>query len=62
MLDYFSEEKIRAQKIFNYTYIERLVEEQLTKRKDNREFLWTLLVFQLWYERYIDGSAGRCAD
>jgi len=62
MLDYFSEEKIRAQKIFNYAYIERLVEEQLTKRKDNREFLWTLLVFQLWYERYIDSRAGRCAD
>ena len=62
MLYYFSEEKIRAQKIFNYPYIHRLVEEQMAKKKDNREFLWTLLVFQLWYERYIDGVSNGCND
>lgn len=62
MLDYFSEERIRRQKIFNYAYLSRLIDEQLTKKKDNREFLWTLLVFQLWYERYIDGNAAHCGD
>jgi asparagine synthase (glutamine-hydrolysing) len=62
MLDYFSEEKIRAQKLFNYGYIERLVEEQMTRKKDNREFLWTLLVFQLWYETYIERAGGGCRE
>jgi len=62
MLYYFDEERIRAQKIFNYSYIQRLVEEQLAKKKDNREFLWTLLVFQLWYERYVEGAACRSSD
>lgn len=60
MLHYCSEEKIRAQKIFNYACVRRLVEEQLAKKKDNREFLWTLLVFQLWFERYIEGAGSGC--
>ncbi|SRR5713226_1829439 len=55
MLDYLSEERIEKQGLFNYPYIKGLIEEQLTKKKDNREPLWTLLVFQIWYERYIEG-------
>ena len=59
MLDYLSEERIQRQGIFHYPYVHRLIDEQLTKKKDNREPLWTLLVFQIWYERYI-GAMG-CA-
>lgn len=54
MSDYLSEERIKRQGIFNSPYIKRLIEEQLSKKKDNRELLWTLLVFQVWYERYAD--------
>jgi asparagine synthase (glutamine-hydrolysing) len=56
MLDYLSEESIRNQGIFNYSYIRRIIEEHLMRKKDNREMLWTLLVFQTWYERYIEGN------
>jgi len=55
-LDYLSEERIRNQGIFNYSYVQRMIEEHLTRKKDNREMLWTLLVFQTWYERYIEGD------
>ncbi len=58
MLDYLSEGRIQRQGIFHYPYIKRLIEEQITKKKDNREPLWTLLVFQIWYERYIENA--RC--
>jgi asparagine synthase (glutamine-hydrolysing) len=54
MLDYLSQERIQRQGIFHYPYIKQLVDEQLTKTKDNREPLWTLLVFQSWYEKYMD--------
>lgn len=57
MLDYLSEERIRRQGIFYYPTIHGLIDEQLTNKKDNREPLWTLLVFQLWYERYIEKGA-----
>lgn len=54
MLDYLSEERIKRQGFFNYPYIKGLIEDHLTKRRDNRKLLWTLLVFQLWYERFIE--------
>jgi len=38
--------------------VKRLVDEQLTKTKDNREPLWTLLVFQTWYEKYVESHQG----
>jgi asparagine synthase (glutamine-hydrolysing) len=57
MLDYLSEERLRRQGIFHYPYIKQMVDEQLTKKKDNREPLWTLLVFQSWYEKYLDAPA-----
>jgi asparagine synthase (glutamine-hydrolysing) len=56
MLDYLSQERIQHQGIFHYPYIKQLVDEQLAKTKDNREPLWTLLVFQTWYERYMDSQ------
>ncbi len=59
MLDYLSEERIKRQGVFNYPAIKRLIDEQLDKRKDNREALWTLLVFQTWYERYFEGNGAR---
>jgi asparagine synthase (glutamine-hydrolysing) len=60
MLDYLSQETMERQGIFDYPYVSRLIDEQLTMKKDNRELLWTLLVFQTWYERYIESS--RCLD
>ncbi len=58
MLDYLSQERIQRQGIFHYPYIKQLIDEQMTKTKDNREQLWTLLVFQSWYEKYL-GSPER---
>jgi len=57
MLDYLSEARITRQGIFHYPFIKRLIDEQLEKTKDNREPLWTLLVFQLWFERYVSKCA-----
>jgi asparagine synthase (glutamine-hydrolysing) len=56
MLDHLSQQKIEQQGIFHYPYVKKLIDEQLLKTKDNREPLWTLLVFQTWYERYVGGQ------
>jgi asparagine synthase (glutamine-hydrolysing) len=53
MLDNLSEARITRQGIFHYPYVKRLIDEQLAKTKDHREALWTLLVFQTWYDRYM---------
>lgn len=57
MLDYLGQDRLERQGIFHTPYVQRLIEEQLTMKKDNREPLWTLLVFQTWYEKYIGSSS-----
>ncbi|MDA1169074.1 MAG: asparagine synthase (glutamine-hydrolyzing) [bacterium] len=48
-----SEKNIQHTGIFRYEYIKELIDEHKNKRFDNRKKLWTLIVFQLWYERWI---------
>jgi len=56
MLEHLSEERLKRQGFFNYPYVKRLTNEHLTKARDNRKLLWALLVFQIWYERFIEKS------
>ncbi|MFQ5887594.1 MAG: asparagine synthase (glutamine-hydrolyzing) [Candidatus Hydrothermarchaeales archaeon] len=53
MLDYLGEERIKRQGFFNFSYINNLIEGHLAKKSDNRKLLWPLLVFQIWYERFM---------
>jgi asparagine synthase (glutamine-hydrolysing) len=54
--DMLSESRLKAQGLFNPGYARRLLDDHVARRRDNRKLLWTLLVFQLWYDRYIDGQ------
>jgi len=54
VLDMFSEKRITRQGFFNYTYVQHLLDEHFSRRRDNRKLLWTLLIFQLWYDAYIE--------
>ena len=53
LLDMLSESFVNRQKIFNYGYVKGLIDDHLTRRKDNRKLLWSLLMFQMWYDQYI---------
>jgi asparagine synthase (glutamine-hydrolysing) len=50
-----STERIKRQGLFNPDYVTQLVEEHTAKKRDNRKQLWTLLMFQIWYEKYCKG-------
>ena len=54
--DHFREEKIERQGLFHYAYIETLLDDHFQNRKDNRKQIWTLLMFALWYDRFIEGK------
>jgi asparagine synthase (glutamine-hydrolysing) len=43
---------VSRQGIFNHDYIASVVEEHMSGKKDNRKQLWTLLVFQMWWEKW----------
>ncbi len=51
--DLVSPARLKAQGIFEYAPVERLMREHMEGVRDNRKKLWTLMVFQLWYERYM---------
>lgn len=57
MLDHLSESRIRKQGFFNYSYVRGLIKQHLAKERDNRKLLWSLLVFQIWYEKFIESAS-----
>jgi len=55
LLDTFTEQRVRDGGLFNYSEIHQLLGDHFSGRRDNRKPLWTLLIFELWRERW--GSA-----
>ncbi|MFN8371326.1 MAG: asparagine synthase (glutamine-hydrolyzing) [Anaerolineae bacterium] len=53
LLDMLSQTRIEQQGIFQYGGVKQLLDEHFAKKRDNRKKLWTLLMFQLWYDRYM---------
>jgi len=47
-----SEARLRAQGIFKPEAAARLLDEHAARKRDHAMKLWTLLAFQLWYERW----------
>lgn len=45
-------EKLKRQGILNPAYARRLFAEHMSGKSDHRKPLWTLLCFQLWYDRW----------
>jgi asparagine synthase (glutamine-hydrolysing) len=54
VLDMLSEERVARQGFFNYPYVKHLLDDHFAHKRDNRKLLWTLLVFQLWHDKYIE--------
>jgi len=52
--DLLSPERIKRQGLFQSDYVTRLLADHLAQHSDNRKQLWTLLIFQLWHERYVE--------
>jgi asparagine synthase (glutamine-hydrolysing) len=45
-------EKLRRDGLLNVAFVRRLLEEHWAGRADHRKSLWTILCFQLWYDRW----------
>ena len=51
LLYYASEEFINDQNLFNYDYINEIIDSHMTHKEDKYSELWTFFVFQNWYDR-----------
>lgn len=47
-----SKDRITRQGLFNHDYVSRLMDDHQNRRRDHRKELWTLMVFQMWYDRW----------
>jgi len=50
---YLDQGRIRKAGLFRPEYVSGLLQEHLERRRDNRKLLWTLLVFEMWRERWM---------
>ena len=46
-------DRIKKEGYFNPDFVQRLIDEHMAKRVDNRKTLWTLMAFQMWKERWL---------
>lgn len=54
LMDRLSPSFINRQGLFDSTYIRQLTDDHFEHQKDNRKLLWTLLMFQTWYQHYFE--------
>jgi len=52
--DTFNERDIKKQGIFEYKFINKLITDHQSGAKNHRKLLWNLLIFEMWYKRYLD--------
>ncbi|MCA9563931.1 MAG: hypothetical protein KC561_10605, partial [Myxococcales bacterium] len=52
LLDYLSPDRIKSAGYLRPEVVSRLVDEHLKGRRNNRKVLWTLLMFEIWRERF----------
>ena len=57
--DLLSPDRLRVQGIFDPAGVHGLLVDHWAGRRDNRKGLWTLLMFQLWHDRYGRGRSSR---
>ena len=51
---YLDEQKIKEQGLFNYEYITKIKMAFFNGRKEYDTKIWYILMFQMWYERWMD--------
>lgn len=53
LFDAFNEDKIKREGIFDYGYIKNLVGEFMRNKEDTRKEVWSLFMFEMWYDRWM---------
>jgi asparagine synthase (glutamine-hydrolysing) len=56
LLDYLSSERLKKEGLFDQLLVENRLKEHLSGRIDHHYRLWALLMWEMWRERWLDGS------
>ncbi len=52
MLEYLSENRIKDVGLFNYKYVQKMIDQHLNNKQNHAHRLWALILFNLWHERF----------
>ena len=47
----------RQRGYFDYRFVDRILDEHLSGKRDHSLRLWQLLVLELWLRQYVDAAA-----
>ena len=56
MHEYLNESRLRREGLFNPPEVARLLDEHARRSGNHAKSIWTILMFQLWRERWLDAS------
>lgn len=54
LLDYLSTDRLKKQGLFNTDFVEKKINEHLSGRLNHQYRLWSLLMWEMWRERWLD--------
>jgi asparagine synthase (glutamine-hydrolysing) len=62
LTDALQSARARQRGYFESRFVDRIVAEHLSERRDHTSRLWLLLMFELWHRRYLDQTSYGTAD
>jgi asparagine synthase (glutamine-hydrolysing) len=54
LLDYLSPERLKREGRFNHVLVEQKIKEHLAGQKNHQYRLWSILMWEMWRERWLD--------
>jgi asparagine synthase (glutamine-hydrolysing) len=52
MMEYLSPKRIKTAGFFNYSYVNKMVQEHLNNRQNHAHRLWGLILFNIWWDKF----------
>ncbi len=53
VMDLLGEKSLNEMNLFNVYYVQKIIAEHMEGKKDNRKQIWTLLIFALWWRKWV---------
>ncbi len=58
MMETLSRGRIEEKGYVEYEYVNKLMNQHIEKKRNNAHQLWSLMVFEMWHEMYMDTEVG----
>jgi asparagine synthase (glutamine-hydrolysing) len=60
--DMLAPSRLARHELFNASYVSKMVEDHAASKADYSFQIWSLLVFQIWHDQFVDGAIGSAPE